>query len=319
MKKRILLIMLLLALGLLGGCMASPPEGLIRTGADPSLLIDAKTAGEAHDPKPEFLYFRYQDTAYLAPEQRVITAGLDESLELALVQALLEGPSATQSDLTPLFPPGTRVLSITGDESTLFITFNEALLNRYSDEPKDLSGGQWRVEAPLRRRLCMDSLTATLTTAGLCTQVQVMVDRADPQSNSVRLPKEYFLNGETGMQGFLIRQEDTLLTPRNAAYLFLNAWMPQDWHQLYAMTSSEGRPGDQTAFDAFSSARVLTGFTLSAGDVSPDGKTAILTAEMTLRGDGADMTLTGYPVRLVRQGGVWKMDYQRLLAMMNAN
>jgi len=317
MKKKLLLLLLCCSL-VLGGCMAAPPDSLIRTDADPSALIGAQDPGLPHGPQQVSLYFRYQDTAYLAPEQRMIAVGLNESLEMALVQALVEGPSATQSDLVPLFPAGTEVLSVTGSGDTLFVSFNEALLDRYSDEPKDLSGGQWRVEAPLRRRLCMDSLTATLTAAGLCTRVEVLVHRKDVQQHSMRLSKDYFLTGEEGLLDPLTRREDSLLTPHNAAGLLLRAWMTQDWERLYTMTAGEGRPGEQGTIHAFSAARTLVGYTLSPGEVSPDGKSAILSVDMVLRGSGEDVAIAAYPVLLTRQDGIWKMDYSRLLAMMNA-
>lgn len=318
MKKIAVWMMLGALCLLLCGCMASPPDSLIRSDADPSALISAGTQEMLDQPRAVSLYFRYKDTGYLAPEQRLLSVGPDETLEMALVQALIQGPSATQSAFSPLFPAGTKVLSVTSQGDTLFITFNEALLSRYSDEPKDLTAAGWKTEAPLRRRLCMDSLTATLTEAGLCTRVQVLVYQENNQSISMRLPSSYFLQGdEDHLVSFLTRNEDTLLTPHNAAHLLLNAWMTQDWETLYAMVHGAGRPGETAAIDAFSAAHVLTSFTLSPGDVSLDGRRAILSVHMTLRGEGQDVSWEGYPLRMVREEGIWKMEYDQLFTMMN--
>ena len=91
------------------------------------------------------------------------------------------------------------------------------------------------------------------------------------------------------------------------------------------MTAKEGetaentRVGEQSAFDAFSTARTLAEFDLSPGSVSFDGQNAVLTAKLTVQDQGADQTVQGYPLLLRREGGIWKMDYARLLNMMNGN
>ena len=166
----------------------------------------------------------------------------------------------------------------------------------------------------------MDSLTATLTEAGLCARVQVLVYRENAQSTSMRLPKGYF-TGTTDetLVSFLTRSEDTLLTPHNAARVLLNAWLQQDWNTLYAITHTAERPGEQEAIQAFSSSRVLTGYTLSPGNVSVDGKTAILTAGLSLMDQQPSGEVISYPIRLSREGGIWKMEYTHLNQLMNQN
>lgn len=319
--RKINLIAILVVLTLIfSGCMASPPDSLIRQDAEDTILISANTDQLEVDTFVAPLYFRYENTAYLAPEERLIHVVRNEPPEKALVEALIQGPSVTASALSPLFPPGTQVLSVTAQGDTLFVTFNEALLSRYSDEPKDLTGGNWKVESPLRRQLCMDSLTATLTEMGLCAKVQVLVYRENTQTTSMRLPKGYFDGTENDeLVSFLTRNEDTLLTPHNAAKVLLNAWLTQDWDNLYAITMKENRPGAQEAIQAYSTGRVLTGFILSPGNVSSDGKTAILTAELTFIGQSTDAEPIRYPIRLSRDGGIWRMKYDHLIALMNQN
>lgn len=317
--KKTYLILILLLLGLaLSGCMASPPDALIRQDADNTALISASTGHLEGDSFSASLYFRYENTAYLAPEERQIQVERNETPEKALVEALIQGPSVTASALSPLFPPDTQVISVTAQGDTLFVTFNEALLSRYSDEPKDLTSGSWKVESPLRRQLCMDALTATLTETGLCAKVQVLVYRENAMTTSMRLPQGYFDGTDNeALVSFLTRNEETILTPHNAAHVLLNAWLTQDWDTLYAITTKENRPGAQEAIQAYSSGRVLTGFTLSPGNVSADGKTAILTAELTFIGQKAEDSPIRYPIRLTRDGGIWRMEYERLVALMN--
>ena len=313
--------LLILCAVLLCGCTATPPDTLMRSDPADSALISADTRALTPDAWEATLYFRYKDTAYLVPEKATLSVQRNESAEKALVQALLDGPGATASALAPLFPPGTEVLAVSRQGDTLFVTFNEALLGRYGDEPGDAAAGKWKTEGPLRRKLCLDALTATLTEAGLCAQVQVLVYRGGGQATSMRLHAGFFTRGaDETLLPPLTRDEESLWTPHNAASALLNAWMTQNWAALYDFTLREGaaaRPGEQTAAEAFAGARVLTGFAVSAGNVSLDGQTAVLTADLTLRGEGGDVTRGGYPLRLRREAGIWKIDYAALTAMMN--
>ncbi len=319
MKKRIAraAALLMFCALLLTGCMTSPPDALLREGTEGQHLISASTAELSPDSRTITLYFRYGASAYLAPEQREIQLKRNESLEKAMVEALIQGPDASDPALSALFPPGTEVLAATAQGDTLFITFNEAFLGRYADEPTDAASS----EGTLRRQLCLQSLAAALTEEGLCTQVQVLVYRSAVQTASMRLQKG-FLNrtNDDALLPPVTRDESCLLTPYNTASLILQAWQDQDWPTLYDLTAREGesgtvRAGEQNAFAAFAAARSLTGYTLSPGNVSFDGQRAVLAVSL----ETGDQTTQGYPLLLLREEGVWKMDYARLLNMMKGN
>ena len=317
------LALLCLCMILLSGCVSSPPDTLIRS-ENASPLISARAGAPATDTLSAVLYFRYGDSGYLAMEERILSVNRNESPEKALIQALIGGPLVTSSSLAPLFPPHTEVLAVSKQENTLFVTFNEALLNRYADEPGDISQEPWKTEAVLRRQLCMDSLTATLTEAGLCTQVQVLVHRENIRTNSMRLHAGFFTRSQDDtLLPPLVRNEDTLFTPHNAADALLSAWMTQDYAMMYTLVSRENtndpRPGEQEAISAFAAGKILTGYTLSPGQVSSDGQSAVLCADMALRGEGEDLTVSGYPLHLHREEGLWKISYSSLLSLINQN
>ncbi|MBQ9263792.1 MAG: GerMN domain-containing protein [Clostridia bacterium] len=308
---------LVLLCALLAGCTAAPPDSVMRSDADKSTLISADTSALTPDTLQATLYFRYGSTEYLAPEMRPVTVQRNETAEKALVQALINGPAATSSSLSPLFPPGTEVLAVTSQENTLFVTFSETLLGRYSDEPVDVSVEPWKTELPLRRHLCMDALTATLTEAGLCSQVQVLVYRSNAQSSSMRLQAGFFDRGvDETLLPPLTRNEDRLLTPHNTVAALLKDWMNQNWPALYGWVSRDTRPGEQTAVNSFAAGRIITGFEVSAGTVSIDGQSAVLCADLTMRAAGEDEALAGYPVHLTREDGIWRIDYDPLMALM---
>ena len=313
--KKAVLWLLILAAICLSGCAISPPDSLKRTGVESRSLISASTADLAPDERAVALYFRYQDSSFLAPEARTVVVQRNESLEKAIVQALIAGPLNTE--LSPLFPTGSEVVSTSTQDGTLFVTLNEAFLGRYADEPGDISTGHWKTEGPERRRLCLDAMAATLTEAGLCDRVQVLVQRDLGHASSMRL-QAGFLNrsGDTSMLPPIVRNESVLLTPHNAAECVLNAWLRQDWDALSLFCVHA--PGEQSVFEAFEAAKVLVGFELSPGSVAYDGQRAVVTAKLTLRGDNQDVEISGYPLRLIREEGLWKTDYEALLSMMRA-
>lgn len=305
----------------LAGCMTSPPDALLREGNEGQRLISASTAELSPDSRAITLYFRYRDSAYLAPEQREIEMKRNESLEKAIVSALVQGPDASSVALSALFPPGTEALSAAAQGDTLFITFNEAFLGRYADESTDAVSS----EGTLRRQLCLQSLAAALTEQGLCAQVQVLVYSSAAQNTSMRLQKG-FLNrtNDDSLLPPVTRDESCLLTPYNTASLIMQAWQAKDWPTLYDLiakgeNAANARAGEQNAFDAFAAARTLTDFALSPGSVSFDGQKAVLTASLEVQDQGAEETVQGYPLLLLREEGIWKMDYTRLMNMMNGN
>ena len=313
--KKAVLWLLILAAICLSGCAISPPDSLKRTGVESRSLISASTADLAPDERAVALYFRYLDSSFLAPEARIVVVQRNESLEKAIVQALIAGPLNTE--LSPLFPAGSEVVSTATQDGTLFVTLNDAFLGRYADEPGDISTGHWKTEGPERRRLCLDAMAATLTEAGLCDRVQVLVLQDSGRQISMRLPSGFLTRStDTDLLPPAVRDENVLLTPHNTAECILNAWLQQDWDTL-ALFSAHS-PGEQSMFEAFEAAGVLLGFDLSCGSVSYDGQNAVLTASLTLRGDARESIVSSYPLRLIREEGLWKMDYQALLAMMNA-
>ncbi len=316
-------LLLLLCAALLTGCAVAPPDTLVRSDHGDTPLISAGTVEREPEKYTATLYFRYADTEYLAPETREITRSGDETLEKALVRALLAGPGALSPMLSPLFPGGVEVLSTTLQDDLLLVMFSEELTSRYADEAGVTNAAYWLSEAPLRRKLAMDALAATLTGAGLCSRVQVLLWRQTQAATTLRLPAGYLsaTDDETPLDPFS-RDESVILTAHNTASAILKCWMSQDWQALYRFLSTVdekgvARPGDQTAYADFAAGALLTSFTLSPGETSADGASCVLLAELSLRTRGGDdRALGAYPIYLRRENGLWTMDYARLTGMM---
>ena len=100
----------------------------------------------------------------LAAERRTVSRLPNEPYETALLRLLLEGPSLDAPALRGLFPAGTRVISTSRQGEMLFVTLSYQLMNGYSDEPSNWrSDTAWAQEVPLRRRLAMQAIAATVT------------------------------------------------------------------------------------------------------------------------------------------------------------
>lgn len=310
--------LLMLCALLLSGCGAEPvreekekPQAMEET-----VLISADTQGLTASGFTAALYFRYGATGYLAAQTRLVDVERNEAPEHALVQALLDGPSGGASFLSGLFPPGTEVLSTLSQGDTLFVTFNEAMMGRYADEGQDAEN---QAEGELRRRLCLDALSATLTEAGLCARVQVLVYRGVDQGKSLRLTAGFLdQSGDETLLPPLTRQEERLLTPHNTAALILNAWQRQDWATLYDLTARDAaRPREQAAYDAFADGGTLVDYTVSPGNVALDGQSAVVSVELTLLKEAGNREIGGYPLRMCREDGLWKIGYEELTGLMN--
>lgn len=314
MKKVWLGIILCLMVGLLCGCASSP--GVIGDAA-PETLVSADASALPGQSGTYVLYFRLGNEMYLAAEEREIEVNRDEMPEMALVRQLLAGPSTTGTALTPLFPAGTEVIAVSRQGDILFVTLNEAFLSGYSAEKSGLSGEEKRQAVQAERQLCLDALAATLTDAGCCTRVQVLIHRTQMQGNSLRLAEDYlYQNGSNLPLDMAVRREESLYTPHNAAHHILSLWMARDFSSLKNCISLQGRPAEQQMTDVLADCPVLTGFVLAPGQTSQDGQTAIVTAEITLYQNENTWIRKGYPLRLHRENGVWKIRFDTLTSMM---
>lgn len=314
MKKYVGLLCLLLSLMLLTGCGGKNHVSAPTATPESALVISAQPDESAADDSLVTLYFRYQDTALLKQEMRKITILPNETRERALVNALLEG---SREGSEALFPPGAEVLSTQVQDGVVFVTFNEALYGRYENEGTQTD----TAEAALRRRLAMDALAATLTESGKYHAVQVLV-RAEAQvGSSMRLKKSYFLEESDQPCDLITRSENHLMTPANVTHCLLLAWQQRSFDTLYPLMSSQEDakllPSQALFSEAFAQSEMLIAYTLTPGSVSPDGSSAVVCVDMTLRrSDGSERAVKAWPLRLTREGGAWKVSVSTLQSLM---
>ena len=307
MKKTLLPCMLLALAFLLCACSQQPPEGLKKETPQEAPPIYAEPDDSAALQFTATLYFAYGDTGLLRQETRTVTRAPNETREKALVRALLEGARETGS--RPLFPEKTELLSTHAQGGMLYITFNEALYDRYADED-----AEWERSVE-RRQLALDALTATLTESGEYGSVQVLVRPEANVGRSMRLTTRFFREEPETTVPPLTRQSSRLPSPSAYARELLLAWQDRSAERLMAFVSA--RDGGGALAEELAAARALLGFAVYDGTVSPDGGSAVVCVDLTLRdADGMETAVDAFPLRLLREGGAWKIQRSHLAAVM---
>ena len=331
MNKRLLLAFFVVLACLVSGCASLFPDPMKKAEVT---MVPGVTAA-LHSPlanennrnlQTATLYFRFGREPMLASEAREISISQNESAEKAVVQALLDGPGAGASELSRLFPEQVQVLSVVPQDGILYVTFNDALLRPYSDEPGDWqTRREWQNEVPLRRRLAMAGLTATITENFPYQSVQVLVQQRGDVSTSLRLENAYFHSQDLpgGLAAPFRRDESLLLTQRNTVLAILGAWQEKDWNRLYLYVSSgnlsgtEERPSTESAILQWDRAAALTKYEATGGSVSHDGNRAVVDVNITLaQGDEPGENFADWPVMLTRDRGIWKISFEQLTALM---
>lgn len=311
------LIPLLLLCLLLSGCSSDPlsPMTLSGTQADiPAPAVEGLPQAEDQ----ATLWFRFGEEPLLASESRVITHSRTESHALAILRALIEGPSAASTDLEGLFPQGTQVLSATQSGRVMFVTLSKHIMNGYADEPSGWRDQpDWAVEVPLRRVLAMQSIAATLTENCAVDTVVILVDQT--ATDSLRLRQSYYtLDGDATLAAPLTRDESLLLTPARTAEVILQCWQEENFARLYryvARTDPEtgiNRPDEDAFAQTMSGLRHLLRAEASGGSISADGQSAVFTVSGAYLDGGVEQPFTGMVLRLTREKGIWRAGLSQL-------
>ena len=335
---------LLMALPVLAAllCLCACDTGTISGALDPVTKASSTLVPGVDTPVPEAeeetplrtqeeaqLYYRCRSEAYLIAESRMVSRTPSQSWEFAVVNELLNGPSGTAVGLTKLFPENTRVLSAVKQGRTLFVTLSSDLLKGYDDEPVDWQEDEtWRRECPLRRRLCMQSLVATVTENCDVDQVQVLVQQESGSQGSLRLKQNYFLDDseDSVLVGPMTRDASLLMGPENTMSLILTAWRERDWTRLYQWllsrdpSSGTARPGQQSFITRMEELSAVVSATASVPSFTSDGAVATFAVDFELLlPDGSTSVSRSRILRLYNDGGWWKTSMEQLTGWLEVN
>lgn len=321
--------MVLLALPL-AGCSLDPLSGHLTTQAPDQptyqpVLPDADSAlGEEQSVT---LYFEFQDTGLMSTECRTIESAMDARVEEYIIEELIKGPSADHTELTALLPAGTRVMDVQEREGILFVTLSEEFMDLPGDAPAAWQSDEyWSIEVPRRRLLALQSIVCAVTDLGEYDRVQLLIDYdGDGNRPGERVARFNFYADAAGDATLMLdavrRDESLVLTPRNALGQALADLQSKDWDALHQLIAAQDASGNRPTLEEFSAdmqARTyaLTEYAVSDAMVTNDGQGATVCVSASFMLDGAERELISFPVRLRREGEVWKLAYASLSAML---
>ncbi len=270
---------------------------------------------------PYTLYFGYRNTLLLGREVREVSVPRAASAELSVVQALLDGPGSLSPHLTPLFPPGTQVLSVVPEGDRLFVTFSEALMAHYADEALIDSADYRAGLGQQRRRLAMAGLVNTLTDSGRYSSVQVLVRGETYVSTSMRLSNRYYLLDNDLLPDPLVRQDELILNPQAAVSRFMDAWQKQLWDQAAQLIGGSLQadgilPTEHELTQQLQNASQLLEWTVTPGTVSLDGQSAVVSVNYSAQQkNGVRFSVSAKPVKLLLIDGVYLIPFQSALRL----
>lgn len=309
-----LMLLLLCCLLLLTGCSRDP---IAPMASQSPAMVPAPSVDQMRESTNQtILWFRYDSEPLLAPEAREIVFTTAENHALAVLRALMDGPGVASPGLHGLFPAGTHVISATQSGRTIFVTLSRHIMNAYPDEPSDWQNHPvWAIEVPLRRKLAMQAIAATLTENFEADQVVILVDQS--ATDSLRLRNAYYtLDGDPGLAPPLTREESMLLTPSRTAEVILQCWQASDWERLYHyMAQQDPATGltkpDLPEFTALMSAQPhLLHACAEGGSISESS--AVFTVHGAFLADGQPSEFTAMPLRLTKDKGLWRVGLSQL-------
>lgn len=283
-------------------------------------VISPSAEGSEPEQREVSLYYRMRGEDMLARETRQVLFPLDTTVEAMLITKLIEGPGPNLLALTGLFNPGTKVMT-SGEGSLLTVVLSSEFLEKPADAPDNWrQDSAWHSEVLTRRRLALLSIVNTVTEETSYTAVQLLVQQDDNDRYGRRIPRaEIYEDGaESVVLSPVTRAEASILSARNTAEIVLSCWREKDYDRLYRFVL--GRPTEEEFRQRMLQVdRSLTGFSLLPGVVSNDGQSAVITANIEYRNANGYVQVRDYPIRMVRDSSLWKMDYEALIRLMEAD
>ncbi|MDO5378603.1 MAG: GerMN domain-containing protein, partial [Clostridia bacterium] len=268
------------------------------------------------------LYYRFAQTNVLGAQREMLDIRREETVAHSIVSRLVEGPSVTHDRLSGVFPQGTRVISVSGEGSTAFVTLSRDFLGRPDGAPADWEDSpSWQEEAALRRWLAVQSLALSLTENGRYQRVQLYV-AANDDDIPERIALAWFDLTQEDMSvvlGPCGRDESMMLTPLGTMTMIMEAWAAKDWEAMRPLLAQEGNLPSASELEAQArEADVsLLGYALSGGAPGMDGQRATVVLDAELHSvSGGDAQIVRESVPLVRQTDNWAIEPDVLLSLM---
>lgn len=294
-----------------------PPQGYVV-----ELMPQAGDLSLSAQTQEATVYYRISNEALLAPMLMRFELNIGQTLEEAVIQALIDGPQDSH-DMTGVIPNGTQVVSVKEQHGYLEVTLSKEFLDVANDVPSGWEKNpQWAQEVNLRRLLAAYSIINSITDLGLHNAVLILID-VNGDGNGQRVERSSFGLSSSAGEPIepLCRNTALIQTPESAVSTVIAAINNRQSSTLARFVSF----GDQQTTSQLIADTLLT-VTFSAGQVSgdtivrQDGAEAIVTLDCEFsQTGGLTQTIIAAPVRVVREDYIWKVDFDSLCALIDGD
>ena len=306
--RKLVIILLVLILVITAGCgvqNSDTPEGNV-----PDINPNAEAANK--DTADVTLYFSYQGENLLAGETRAIDVPVSDTLETAVVRALISGPMS--DELTGLFWADVELVGVDANADHVFISLSEPFI---STTPEQVIDGLTSDE---QKKLAIYSIVNTIIEMGQYSRVQIQVEREIGIGEGITRGEAGFNDDQDARLEPLERDSSLILTAKNTLLEALSSFAKKDWTRLYTFTAMTNVDGSsKPSISDFSEAlaakgNVLESFSVVDQNVSSDGQSAVVMLNYTLKTrEGTVIEETNIPIVLVREKDIWKLTYSSLV------
>jgi hypothetical protein len=313
MKKLMIIAVVLIAGIYMAGCSGTGDDSINTQDINPK----AEAAGK--DTQDVTLYYSYRGEYMLAGETRTIDVPVNETLEMAVVRALIDGPSADRDEMAGLFWDDVALVRTETNADILLVTLSESFAT--ASRPDDDIMLE-ESDAAHQKKLAITSIVNTIVEMGTYSRVQILVDRESGIGQRITKSEAGWADGDGDYLEPLGYDRTLVLTPENTLAEALGSYGQKDWTQLYNFTAYVSPDGtqkpDETAFkEALDAGNVLQGFSMQGYNVAYDGQTAVVMLDYTIKTrEGETISRTNIPIRLIREKDIWKLSYHSLMNML---
>ena len=311
-KRRVLLGWMCLLLLCTGGCSV-----VSETSRESRYMPQINPYAESGESQNEqaVLYFPVQGEPYLATYQCTVDVHSDagDTLADAVLRELIKGPPS-ETDLAPVFTDNLRRISMVSEDQTLVVTLSQEFLTLGAQQNSPQAQAQ-------SKRMCLYAIVNTLTQNNEYTQVQVLIDMQNngrgerPTRAQVGLLGE----GEDELLEPLGHNNELVWTPYAAVQTLLEGVVDKDATRIcQKLADAKTRPQASQLQPLLDQAeQELQEYFITNVVIAADEVSASVYVDLSLRGaDGNVVQLFNKPVSLVRESGVWKVEWKSVEALL---
>ncbi|MCK5128893.1 MAG: GerMN domain-containing protein [Clostridiales bacterium] len=310
MRKFILWILLLLIIVFSSGCS----DLLDRNNTD---SIDTPVLpGDTAEQKPFtcIVYFQLEDQDYLVGQQHLVSVPETKRLEEIIIQELIYGPKVKSLSLKPVINPNTTIVSISDNNSLLFVTLSSHFLEPLAGAPANWADDPIWVDAVMKqRRLAVSALVNALTQTGKYSKLQLYIDYDDSGQGQRPTREEVGFIDENSSQLLepIGRNSSVIYGPETALVQFLTHFSEKSWQQAVDFVELNDQDADANDLSSEFSILDLTiiDYQITSTTTSYDGKSAVLTIDYYIKAkDSVEYQNSNVSLLVLLVDDIWKVS-----------